>query len=172
MQHEVEKIKQLLRLEPHPTCGFVAASHKADHEIPVDALPPGYDGPRALASVLYFLVTPDAQIALHRIRCEQMYHHYAGDPLEVLMLRPDGSGSVATVGLDPAAGIQPQLVIPGQTWHVSRLRAGGHYALLGTTEWPAFEPPDLELGDVTELAQAYPAFTDELRAFAGAPSAV
>src|SRR6266540_2630898 len=171
MQHEVEKIKQLLRLEPHPTCGFVAASHKADHEIPVDALPPGYDGPRALASVLYFLVTPDAQIALHRIRCEQMYHHYAGDPLEVLMLRPDGSGSVATVGLDPAAGIQPQLVIPGQTWHVSRLRAGGRYALLGTTEWPAFEPPDLELGDVTELAQAYPAFADELRAFAGAPSA-
>jgi hypothetical protein len=170
MPYEVEEIKQLLRLEPHPTCGLVAASHKADHEIPVDALPPGYDAPRALASVLYFLVTPDAQIALHRIRCEQMYHHYAGDPLEVLMLRPDGSASVATVGLEPAAGIQPQLVIPGQTWHVSRLRAGGRYALLGTTEWPAFEPPDLELGDITELAQAYPAFADELRSFAGAPS--
>jgi hypothetical protein len=51
------------------------------------------------------------------------------------------------------------------------LRAGGHYSLLGTTEWLGFEQPDLELGDVTELAQAYPAFADELRAFAGMPSA-
>ena len=30
MPHEVEEIKQLLRLEPHPTCGFVAASGPRD----------------------------------------------------------------------------------------------------------------------------------------------
>ena len=36
------------------------------------------------------MVTPEARIRLHRIRSDQMYHHYLGDPLEVLLLHPEG----------------------------------------------------------------------------------
>jgi predicted cupin superfamily sugar epimerase len=41
-------------------------------------------GPRA--SALYFMVTPDASVRLHRIRNDQLYHRHLGDPIEVLML--------------------------------------------------------------------------------------
>lgn len=96
-----------------------------------------------------------------------MYHHYLGDPLEVLLLYPDGRGETTVVGDDLAAGMRPQLFIPGSTFHVSRLKAGGSYALLGTTEWPGVEPPDVELGDPDKLIAAFPAFREAILAFTG-----
>lgn len=160
-----EQIIQLLQLQKHPTCGFVAETYRSAHQLPVGTLPPGYRETRALGSVLYFLVTPDAQIALHRIRADQMYHYYGGDPLEVLLLYPDGHGAVSTVGFDPQKGIRPQLFIPGGTYHVSRLALGGQYALLGTSEWPAVEPEDVELGQVEHLIESYPTMREAILSF-------
>jgi uncharacterized protein len=162
-----EEIKAMLGLEPHPTCGFVAETYRNPLKIPAEALPGSYEGERPYGSALYFLVTPDAQIVMHRIRSDQFYHHYLGDPLEVLMLLPDGGGAVARVGSDLAAGMRPQLFIPGGTFHTSRLAPGVGYALLASTEWPGVEPPDVEHGDIEALLEAYPDFREEIHAFAG-----
>jgi predicted cupin superfamily sugar epimerase len=162
-----ERICRWLELEPHPTCGFVAETYRSSIKVSGASLPPPYGGPRPIGSALYFLVTPEAHIRLHRIRSDQQYHHYLGDPLEVLMLLPDGSGRVATVGNDLAAGRRPQLFIPGQTFHMARLQAGGQLALLGSTEWPGVEPADVETGDPQRLAAAYPALREQILDFAG-----
>jgi predicted cupin superfamily sugar epimerase len=163
-----DEIKAMLGLERHPTCGFVAETYRSPLRMPTLALPEPYESGRPYASALYFLVTPDAQIVMHRIRSEQLYHHYLGDPLEVLMLYPDGSGAVATVGSELASGMRPQLLIPGGTFHTSRLVPGAAgYALLASTEWPGVEPPDVEHGSLKALAEDYPAFREEIYAFAG-----
>ena len=160
-----DEIKSILGLEAHPTCGWTTLSYLSPHRVANEALPAGYRGTHRLASALYFLVTPDRQMKLHRLRSDQIYHHYLGDPLEVLLLLPDGSGALAVVGGDLAAGMRPQLLIPGGAWHVSRLKAGGSYALLGTTEFPGFDPSDLEVGDAAALIRAYPGFRAEIAAF-------
>jgi uncharacterized protein len=160
-----EEIKGMLGLQPHPTCGFVAETYRSPLEIPASALPDVYEGDRPFGSALYFLVTPDAQIVMHRIRSDQQYHHYLGDPLEVLMLFPDGTGKVVTVGSDLAAGQRPQLFLPGGTFHTSRLDAGASYALLASTEWPGVEPPDVEHGDIEALMKDFPDFREEIQAF-------
>ena len=160
-----EEIKGMLGLQPHPTCGFVAETYSSPLEIPASALPDVYEGDRPFGSALYFLVTPDAQIVMHRIRSDQQYHHYLGDPLEVLMLFPDGTGKVVTVGSDLAAGQRPQLFLPGGTFHTSRLDAGASYALLASTEWPGVEPPDVEHGDIEALMKDFPDFREEIQAF-------
>jgi uncharacterized protein len=166
-QPTAEEIKGMLRLEPHPTSGFVAETYRGPLKIPANALPEPYEGDRPYGSALYFLVTPDAQIVMHRIRSDQLYHHYLGDPLEVLLLYRDGNGAVATVGSDLVAGERPQLFIPGGTFHTSRLARGANYALLASTEWPGVEPPDVEHGDIEALMKAYPDFHEEIDAFAG-----
>ena len=107
-----QQVIDLLGLKPHPTCGFVAETFRSQQLIPQAALPAMYEGGRPFGSVLYFMVTPEARIRLHRIRSDQMYHHYLGDPLEVLLLHPDGSGAVQMVGSDLATGARPQLFIP------------------------------------------------------------
>ncbi len=167
-QPTAEEIEAMLGLEPHPTCGFVAETYRSPLKIPANALPEAYDdqGDRPYGSALYFLVTPEAQIVMHRIRSDQLYHHYLGDPLEVLMLFADGTGAVATVGSDLAVGQRPQLFIPGGTFHTSRLLASeASFALLASTEWPGVEPPDVEHGDIEELVAAYPDFREQIRAF-------
>ena len=136
-QLTAERIIALLDLKPHPTCGFVAETYRAQERISDEALPTAYAGSRLFASVLYFMVTVDAQIRLHRIRSDQMYHHYLGDPLEVLLLYPNGTGEITIIGPDLVAGMRPQVLIPGGTFHTSRLqtlnvRTG--FALLGTKE--------------------------------------
>ena len=168
-QLKAERIIALLGLKPHPTCGFVAETYRSQARIPDEALPTAYAGSRPLASVLYFMVTVDAQIRLHRIRSDQMYHHYLGDPLEVLLLYPNGTGEITIIGPDLVAGMRPQLLIPGGTFHTSRLQtlisAPTGFASLGTTEWPGFESADLELADPRKLITAYPALRREIDAF-------
>ena len=163
-----EEVKALLGLEPHPTCGFVAETYRSPLKIPSEALPEAYETDRPYGSALYFLVSPEAQIVMHRIRSDQLYHHYIGDPLEVLMLYPDGTGDVATVGTDLTGGERPQLFVPGGTFHTSRLASvDSGYALLASTEWPGVEPPDVEHGNVEELVAAFPEMDAQIRAFTG-----
>lgn len=165
MSLAADDIRQLLGLQRHPTCGFVAETYRSPHTIPDGAMPPPYEGARPWGSALYFLVTPDAQIVLHRIRQDQLYHHYLGDPLDVLLLYPGGTGAVVTVGSDLASGMRPQLLIPGGTFHMSRLPRGARWALLASTEWPGVEPPDVEHGDPEALKRSHPGMTDQIATF-------
>ena len=161
------EIKSMLGLERHPTCGFVAETYRSSLRIPEGALPHAYESARPYASALYFLVTPDARIVMHRIRSDQLYHHYLGDPLEVLLLYPNGSGAIVTVGPNLRAGMRPQLLVPANTFHASHLLPGEvGYALLASTEWPGVEPPDVEQGNIDALAEAYPDVREEIRTFA------
>ena len=109
-----EEIKATLGMELQPTCGFVTETYRRPLEIPEMALPEAYEGGRPCASALYFLVTPDAQIVLHRMGSYQPYYHYLVDPLEVLMPFPGGDGAIATVVSDLESGMRPQLLVPGE----------------------------------------------------------
>ena len=164
-----EEIKATMGLEPHPTCGFVAETYRSPLKIPADALPEAYDeGDRPYGSAPYFLVAPGAQTVMHRIRSDQFYHYYMDDPPEVLMPYPNGSGAVAVLGTDLAAGERPPLFAPRGTFHTSRLAPRGEgYAPLASTDWRGVEPPGVEHGDIEELTTAYPDFREEIRAFTG-----
>jgi predicted cupin superfamily sugar epimerase len=158
-------IIDLLGLKPQGTCGFMGETYVSDLQIPAGSLPADYQGGRPLGGVFYFLVTPQAPVRLHRIRSDQMYHHYLGDPLEVLLLHPEGETEVRVVGPDLAAGMRPQLLIPGRTFHAGRVRAGVGYALLGTSVWARAEPADVEMGDPGQLLAAYPSARGAMAGF-------
>ena len=120
------------------------------------SLPDPYPGDRAAGTAIYYLLTPDTFSALHRLPGDEIFHFYLGDPVEMLQLKPDGSGEVVVLGHDIAAGMRPQHVVPGGVWQGSRLRAGGSYALLGTTMSPGFDYNDYESGTRESLTQLYP----------------
>lgn len=163
-----EQVIEALGLVPHHTCGLVAQTFVSPHMLPESALPPGFAGDRSLGAVMYFMVSAEARTRLHAIRSDQVYHHYLGDPLEVLLLYPDGTGEVRIVGNDLQAGMRPQLFIPGGTVHLSRVRQGRGYALLGTSEWIGVDPGDVLTPSAGELAARYPAMAKELASFAAA----
>ena len=160
-----DEIRALLKLESHATCGFVRVTFMSEKRIAPGGLPPPFAEGRPTGSALYFMVTPDAPVRLHRIHNDQLYHYYLGDPIDVLMLHADGTTQRDVVGPDLRAGQCLQLLIPGNTFHTARI-VGGHRWFLGaSTEWPGVEPADVEIGDVDALGAKYPDVASDLRAF-------
>ena len=159
-----EEVAALLGLQPNATCGSVRVTFTSELEIAPAGLPAPFAGGRPLGSALYFLVTPHAAVRPHRIRNEQLYHYYLGDPLEVFLLHSDRPAERVVVGLDIVRGQRVQLLIPGNTFHTARLLGSGDYFLGGSTEWPGVVPAeDVELGDPDALAQAHPEFARDIR---------
>jgi len=109
------------------------------------------------APLLYLMVTPGAPVRLHRIRNDQLYHYYLGDPIVVLILRVDGTTERVVVGPDVGAGQLVQLLIPGNTFYTARVIGRRRWFLGASTEWPGVEPADVEIGDIDTLAAKYPA---------------
>ena len=153
-----EEVIALLQLVPLPIeGGFFRRTYTAADAVRAEALPERYGGARKLCSAIYYLLGPNDFSALHRLRTDEIYHFYLGDPVELLLLYPDGSHAVHVLGHDLVAGQQVQLVVPRGVWQGSRVRPGGSFALLGTTMAPAYDPSDFELGARDDLAAHYPA---------------
>jgi uncharacterized protein len=161
-----DEIRTLLNLEPNATCGFVRITYLSPRSIASGGLPPPFADGRPIGSALYFMVTPTAPVQLHRIRNDQLYHYYLGDPLEVLLLRSDGTSERVVVGPNLRAGEHMQLFIPGNTFHTARLMGRRRWFLGASTEWPGVVPADVEIGNVDELAETYPSVAGDLRAIA------
>ena len=159
-----EEIIELLQLSPNATCGFVRVTYTSALNIAPGGLPAPFADGRPLGSGLYFLVTPHAPVHPHRIRNDQLYHYYLGDPLELFLLHGDGTVERVVVGPDIAAGQRVQLLIPGNTFHTARLLGGGEWFLGGSTEWPGVVPAkDVEIGNVDKLAAEYPSAAADIR---------
>jgi predicted cupin superfamily sugar epimerase len=159
-----DDIKQILHLIPHPEGGSYAQTYKADERIPPEALGSNYDGTRAASTAIYYLLEPGTFSEMHRLRSDEIFHFYLGDPVEMLQLWPDGSSRVVQLGPDLVAGQTPQLVVPRNVWQGSRLIAGGSYALLGCTVAPGFEFADYESGCGDVLIPSYPEQRDLITA--------
>ncbi|HUG85925.1 MAG TPA: cupin domain-containing protein [Euzebya sp.] len=106
------------------------------------------------SSAIYFLLAPGDFSALHKLPSTEVYHVYAGDPMELAMLHPDGSWQTVVLGPDLAAGQRPTFPVPGGTWQGSCTL--GDWTLLGTTMAPPFSVASLELGDPAELRRTHP----------------
>jgi hypothetical protein len=160
-----DAVKSLLNLKPHPEeGGFFKETYRSSHTLLRDMLPDDYTEERALATAIYYLLTPSTFSALHRLPTDELFHFYLGDPVEMLQLSPGGSGKTITLGPDITNGMQLQAVVRKGVWQGSRLCPGGQFALLGTTMSPGFEPDDYESGERDKLIADYPQFENLIRA--------
>lgn len=121
------------------------------------------------ATAIHYLLTPATISHMHRLASDEVFHFYLGDPVEMLHLHPDGSGSRMVLGTDLAAGMRPQIVVKRGVWQGARLATGGRRALMGCTVAPAFEYADYDHGHRAALIAAYPAFRTDIEALTVAP---
>jgi predicted cupin superfamily sugar epimerase len=144
-----QEVIDVLGLVPHPEeGGFFRETYRSASDFE-PGLP--FPGRRSVGTAIYYLLTPGTFSEMHRLPGDELFHFYAGDPVEMLRLFPDGGGDVVVLSNDLRVG-RPQVVVPGGVWQGSRLRPGGEYALLGTTMSPGFEFSDYERGTAALLA--------------------
>src|ERR1700722_4116304 len=156
-----EDVKKLLGLAPHPReGGWFVRTYEAHEKVAAEAFEDQrYEGARRTGTAIYYLLEPGTFSEMHRLKSDEVFHFYAGDPVELLQLHPDGTGRTTILGNDLLAGQRPQVVVDQDTWQGSHLVAGGAWALLGCTVSPGFEYEDYESGDRKTLLASWPEHT-------------
>jgi predicted cupin superfamily sugar epimerase len=161
-----ERLIELLDLKPLPVeGGYFRQTYISSETIGRAALPARYGRDKTFSTAIYYLLTaePDSFSALHMLPSEEVYHFYLGDPVEMLLLHPDGRSERVVLGPELSSGQRVQCVVPRGVWQGSRLVAGGRFALLGTTMAPGFDEADYLGGDRDELTRRYPAEAERIR---------
>lgn len=131
MQSASEIIKRL-GLEPHPEGGHFRETFRDPREI----------GGRSVSTAIYFLLRAGEVSYWHRVDAAELWHFYAGAPLE-LSIASAGGLSVVRLGIDLAHGEMPQGVVPAGAWQSAR--SLGEWTLVGCTVAPGFEFAGFEL---------------------------
>lgn len=138
------RLAELLDLEAHPEGGWYRETWRS----PVQVTPSGYDGERASATAIYFVLGPGEESRWHRVRSAELWLWHAGVPLTLTLggagVRPGADVTEILLGSDVAAGQRPQAVVPADTWQSARPHAGGD-VLVSCVVSPGFEFADFEL---------------------------
>ena len=150
MSDEVTDIIRALGLVAHPEGGFYRETFRAPSSV---ATP---HGSRASSTAIYFLLPAGGLSAMHRVRADEVWHHYDGDAVEIHTVTEDGAHATALLGRDFGAGQRPQHVVPAGVWQAA-LSRGPRFALCGCTVAPGFDFADFEMPTRAEIVAQYPA---------------
>lgn len=130
---EADRIIDLLGLEPHPEGGYFRETFRDAKEI---------DG-RAYSTAIYFLLKEGQVSHWHRVDAVEVWHWYAGAPLELGIAPECGPEKIVRLGAGLFTGERPQAIIPPHYWQ--RARSLGRWTLAGCTVAPGFEFAGFEL---------------------------
>ena len=147
---------QKYNLQQHPEGGWYRQTYKSNEEIDANALPERFGANRAFSTAIYFLLEKGNFSAFHRIKSDECWHFYTGDPLVIYIIEQNGELKIISLGNDLEKGHSFQYVVPANCWFASRPAPGSEHCFVGCTVSPGFEFEDLELADVTELSVMYP----------------
>ena len=136
--------------------GYYVETYRSKEKITKKALPKRYKGFKTFGTTILYLLTNETFSALHRIRSDEIFHFYLGDPVTMLHLYPDGSSKVYTLGSEVQKGHYVQLVVPKYTWQGCFVKKPGKFALMGTTVAPGFNFDDFQPATRENLLKQYP----------------
>jgi uncharacterized protein len=125
-------IARALDLLPHPEGGWFRQTWKTA----VRFSPEGYDGPRASATGIYFLLMPGEESVPHVVKSDEVWLWHRGGPLSLTI----GDRQVL-LGPDVEHGQVPQALVPADVWQSAR-PAAAQEVLVSCVVSPGFEFAD------------------------------
>jgi len=155
-----EQLIQQYELVPHPEGGWYKETYRSKEAIAAAALPERFTGPRVFSTAIYFLLEAGNFSAFHKIKSDECWHFYTGDPLEVYVLKPEGNLDVIHLGSDISKQQVFQYVVPANCWFASRPSAGSKFSFVGCTVAPGFDFADFELATADTLTDEFPQHKD------------
>ena len=152
-----EQIIKHFKMQPlRQEGGYYIETYRAAEQLKKEILPAGFSGDRNLSSVILYLLTAKTVSVMHRLKCDEMFHFYMGNPVTMLQLHPDGSSEIVTLGNDIRNEQKVQVLVPKGTWQGAFIQPGGKFSLMGCSVAPGFDEADFEIGDRETLLAKYP----------------
>ena len=156
MHPETKALIEHYHLQPLPVEGtlFVSTYRSAqEHE---------NGKPVGTAIIAMYCDEPYSVSRFHKLKYDEIWHFYGGDPLRLILLYPDGSSRDVIMGSDPLKGQLVQFVIPAGVWQAGHMLEGGRYSLFGCTVAPGFTDDIFEGGTRAGLLSHYPERADDI----------
>ncbi len=145
-----------LALTRHPEGGWYRETYRSRETIARTHLPARFDGDRAFATTIYYLLESGDFSALHRIRQDEGWHFYDGSPLTLHLIAADGSYSTHRLGRDLALGQEPQATVPAGWFFAATVDEAESFSLVGCTVAPGFDFADFEMPSREQLCRLFP----------------
>jgi predicted cupin superfamily sugar epimerase len=151
-----DELIRRLDLKPHPEGGFFSETYRSAERVIRDSDHSAAET-RSASTAIYYLLCDGAHSAWHRIKSDEVWHFYAGEPLNVHVL--DETGALVTHKLGNALTHTDavfQAVVPAGLWFAAECADPATFALVGCTVAPGFEFSEFELADVGMLKARHP----------------
>ncbi|MGF6293584.1 cupin domain-containing protein [Paraburkholderia youngii] len=148
-------------LKPHPEGGFFAETYRSATRVLRAGEASETENTRAASTAIYYMLCDRAHSAWHRIRSDEVWHFYAGEPLLVHMLdESDAAGGALVTHRLGNPLTHPdtvyQAVVPAGMWFAAECADPASFALVGCTVAPGFEFSEFELAEVDALMARHP----------------
>ncbi|SRR5690606_17546625 len=164
MDEAAQRIVRRFGLKPHPEGGFYREIYRADLLVEHRGIPSEPPATRAAGTFIYYLLAEGQISAFHRVQwTDEIWHLYAGGPLELHLLDDVGSYRVVTLTTALDDG-EPSAVVPAGWWQAARLGPGVPWAFGGCTVAPGFDFEDFEMPRTDELLARFPKHASLIRA--------
>ena len=123
-----QDIIRMLGLKPHLEGGHFRETFRDTRQTA--------DG-RAASTAAYYLLARGEHSRWHRLDAVEIWHWYAGAPLQLEIAAAPGRIERITLGGDISAGLRPQAVVPADVWQAAQTT--GDWTLVGCTVAPGFD---------------------------------
>ena len=125
-----------LELRPHPEGGYYRETFRDTRADPTG---------RSSSTATYYLLARGNRSHWHRIDAVEVWHYYAGSPLDLQIANENCPPHSVKLGPDIAAGERPQAIVPASAWQSAETM--GDWTLVGCTVAPGFEFARFQLAD-------------------------
>jgi predicted cupin superfamily sugar epimerase len=145
-------------MQRHPEGGYFRETFRSEMNVNVD------QGERSMSTAIYFLITQNEISHFHRIKSDEGWHFYLGDPLKVIEITPNGELIETVLGKDFQKGQLQQYVVKAGHWFAST--SLGECSFFGCTVAPGFDFSDFEMANKKQLKEKYPMHTGVIEKYA------
>ena len=121
-----------LGLRPHPEGGHYAETWRHDA-----------GAGRGAGTAIYYLLQAGERSHWHRVDAAEVWHFYAGAPLELSTWVEGSEVQCRVLGQALSGGERPQIIVAAHEWQAAR--SLGEWTLVGCTVSPAFDFERFEL---------------------------
>lgn len=146
----IDELVKMYDLQPHPEGGYFKETYRATETLETQ------HGTRNHSTTIYFLIPEGKKSHLHRIKSDEVWHFYLGDPMTVVQISPKGVVQEIVLGSDIKNGQHLQHTVPAGYWFGSYPNPGSQYSFVGCTVAPGFDFADFEMAKRNELLNQYP----------------
>ncbi len=156
MKVKAETIINQLGLIAHPEGGYYKENYRSNGKIAPASLWKEAKEPRSYSTAIYFLLEKDQFSAFHRIKQDEIWHHYLGDTLLLHVIDENGNYKKIKIGNDLQNNETLQYVVPANCWFASEVLDKHSFVLCGCTVSPGFDFRDFEMPNREFLVNQFP----------------